>query len=49
MDGFRASAVCPVVGPNAAGKAEKTANAIIKRYLFLLCVFSLNKFGRPKE
>jgi len=31
MDGFRASAVCPVVGPNAAGKAEKTANAIIKR------------------
>ncbi|XP_060716640.1 uncharacterized protein LOC132839596 isoform X1 [Tachysurus vachellii] len=31
MDGFRATAVCPVVGPRAAQKARKTAESIIKR------------------
>lgn len=32
MDGFRATAVCPVVGPRAAQKARKTAESIIKRF-----------------
>ncbi|XP_053085664.1 uncharacterized protein LOC113524573 isoform X3 [Pangasianodon hypophthalmus] len=31
MDGFRATAVCPVAGPRAAQKARKTAESIIKR------------------
>ncbi|XP_062866618.1 uncharacterized protein LOC134329321 [Trichomycterus rosablanca] len=31
MDGFRATAVCPVGGPKAAEKARKTAESIIKR------------------
>lgn len=31
MDGFRASAVCPVGGPRAAEKARRTADSIIKR------------------
>jgi len=30
-DGYRAVAVCPVIGPRAAEKAQKTAEAIIKR------------------
>lgn len=31
MDGFRATAVCPVGGPRAAEKARRTADSIIKR------------------
>ncbi|KAG7315533.1 hypothetical protein KOW79_020399 [Hemibagrus wyckioides] len=31
MDGFRATAVCPVVGPGAAQKARRTAESILKR------------------
>ncbi|XP_015226363.1 PREDICTED: uncharacterized protein LOC107082277 [Cyprinodon variegatus] len=31
MDGFRATAVCPVGGPRAAQKARRTADSIIKR------------------
>ncbi|XP_053333480.1 uncharacterized protein lratb.1 isoform X1 [Clarias gariepinus] len=31
MDGFRATAVCPVAGPRAAQKARRTAESIIKR------------------
>ncbi|KAF7689833.1 uncharacterized protein lratb.1 [Silurus meridionalis] len=31
QDGFRATAVCPIVGPRAAQKARKTAESIIKR------------------
>ncbi|XP_039996676.1 uncharacterized protein lratb.1 [Xiphias gladius] len=31
MDGFRATAVCPVGGPRAAEKARRTADGIIKR------------------
>ncbi|XP_060951765.1 uncharacterized protein lratb.1 [Limanda limanda] len=31
MDGFRATAVCPVGGPRAAEKARRTADTIIKR------------------
>uniref|UniRef100_A0A669DKB0 Si:ch73-132f6.5 n=1 Tax=Oreochromis niloticus TaxID=8128 RepID=A0A669DKB0_ORENI len=31
MDGFRATAVCPVTGPRAAKKARRTAESIIKR------------------
>ncbi|MCJ8747672.1 hypothetical protein PDJAM_G00155970 [Pangasius djambal] len=31
LDGFRATAVCPVAGPRAAQKARKTAESIIKR------------------
>lgn len=30
-DGFRTTAVCPVIGPKAADKARKTASAILKR------------------
>lgn len=36
-DGYRALAVCPVLGPNAAQKAQKTAEAILKRYLSQFC------------
>ncbi|KAM4611638.1 uncharacterized protein ACJ7VT_012315 [Polymixia lowei] len=31
MDGFRATAVCPVGGPRASEKARRTADSIIKR------------------
>ncbi|KAL0970677.1 hypothetical protein UPYG_G00245590 [Umbra pygmaea] len=31
MDGFRATAVCPVGGPRASDKARRTAESIIKR------------------
>ena len=31
-DGYRAVAVCPVIGPRAAEKAQKTADAILNRY-----------------
>ncbi|KAM9834435.1 uncharacterized protein lratb.1 isoform X1 [Syngnathus typhle] len=31
MDGFRATAVCPLGGPRAAEKARKTAESIVKR------------------
>uniref|UniRef100_A0A3Q0SAB5 Si:ch73-132f6.5 n=1 Tax=Amphilophus citrinellus TaxID=61819 RepID=A0A3Q0SAB5_AMPCI len=31
MDGFRATAVCPVGGPRAADKARRTAESIVKR------------------
>ena len=31
MDGFRATAVCPVGGPRAAEKARRTAESIITR------------------
>ncbi|XP_034020028.1 uncharacterized protein lratb.1 isoform X3 [Thalassophryne amazonica] len=31
LDGFRATAVCPLGGPRAAEKARRTADAIIKR------------------
>lgn len=31
MDGFRATAVCPVGGPRAAEKARRTAESIVKR------------------
>ena len=32
-DGYRAVAVCPVIGPRAVEKAQKVAEAIIKRYV----------------
>ena len=35
MDGYRATAVSPFVGPRAADKAAKNADAILKRYWFL--------------
>ena len=31
LDGYRATAVCSVIGPRAVEKAKKTANAILKR------------------
>ena len=31
MDGYRATAVCPVGGPRATEKARRTAESIIKR------------------
>ncbi|KTG44331.1 hypothetical protein cypCar_00010972 [Cyprinus carpio] len=33
MDGFRATAVCPVGGPRAVEKARRTAESIIKRLI----------------
>lgn len=36
MDGFRATAVCPVVGPRAAQKARRTAESILKRFVLLI-------------
>ncbi|XP_065668993.1 uncharacterized protein LOC100209618 isoform X4 [Hydra vulgaris] len=35
MDGFRATAVCPVVGPNSSVKGERVADAIIKSVIVL--------------
>ena len=31
-DGYRVVAVCPIIGPRAAEKAQKTADAILSRY-----------------
>lgn len=44
MDGFRATAVCPVGGPQAAEKARRTAKSIIERCveekMLSVCVYS---------
>ena len=32
-DGYRAVAVCPIIGPRAVEKAQKTADAILSRYV----------------
>lgn len=56
MDGFRATAVCPVGGPRAVEKARRTAESIIKRLgvysewfykwtsWYVICCFKSNTF-----
>ncbi|XP_028420118.1 uncharacterized protein LOC114545791 isoform X2 [Perca flavescens] len=45
MDGFRATAVCPVGGPRAAEKARRTADSIIKRTRRMLQQLNLEDFS----
>ncbi|KAL5463410.1 hypothetical protein EMCRGX_G032303 [Ephydatia muelleri] len=45
-DGYRALAVCPVVGPNAAQKARKTAEAILKRTRNMFDVLQLGDYSQ---
>uniref|UniRef100_A0A3Q3AUM7 Si:ch73-132f6.5 n=2 Tax=Kryptolebias marmoratus TaxID=37003 RepID=A0A3Q3AUM7_KRYMA len=44
MDGFRATAVCPVGGPRAAEKARRTAESILKRTKRMFHQFGLEDF-----
>lgn len=44
MDGYRVTAVCPVVGPYAATKAQRTAESIIKRCRRMFKVVGLKDF-----
>uniref|UniRef100_H3CDA1 Si:ch73-132f6.5 n=1 Tax=Tetraodon nigroviridis TaxID=99883 RepID=H3CDA1_TETNG len=46
MDGFRATAVCPVAGPHAAEKARRTAASIIKRMRRIFPQVGLQDFSR---
>ncbi|XP_029283341.1 uncharacterized protein LOC115005596 isoform X2 [Cottoperca gobio] len=45
MDGFRATAVCPVGGPRAAEKARRTADSIITRTKRMLKQLQLDDFS----
>lgn len=45
-DGYRATAVCPVIGPRAVEKAYKTAESIIKRTQMILTYLGLRDFRR---
>ncbi|KAM6909409.1 uncharacterized protein FYW49_013240 [Xenentodon cancila] len=45
MDGFRATAVCPVGGPRAAEKARRTADSIIRRTKRMFKQLGLNDFS----
>ena len=43
-DGYRATAVCFVVGPDAVGKARKTAESIIERTRAMFQVMGMKDF-----
>ncbi|XP_054457194.1 uncharacterized protein lratb.1 [Anoplopoma fimbria] len=45
MDGYRATAVCPVGGPRAAEKARRTADSIIKRTKRMLQQLKMEDFS----
>lgn len=45
-DGYRALAVCPVLGPNAAQKAQKTAEAILKRTRNMFKLLQLGDYSQ---
>ncbi|XP_067436774.1 uncharacterized protein lratb.1 [Thunnus thynnus] len=45
MDGFRATAVCPVGGPRAAEKARRTADSVIKRTKRIFKQLNLEDFS----
>ncbi|XP_041820719.1 uncharacterized protein lratb.1 [Chelmon rostratus] len=45
MDGFRATAVCPVGGPRAAEKARRTADSIVKRTKRMFSQLGLEDFS----
>ncbi|XP_040037370.2 uncharacterized protein LOC120822080 isoform X2 [Gasterosteus aculeatus] len=45
MDGYRATAVCPVGGPRAAEKARRTAESIIKRTTRMLEQLKMEDFS----
>ncbi|XP_037542704.1 uncharacterized protein LOC119419435, partial [Nematolebias whitei] len=45
MDGFRATAVCPVGGPRAAEKSRRTADSIIKRTKRMFHQLGLDDFN----
>eukprot|EP00794_Sanderia_malayensis_P008618 gene8618-9548_t len=44
LDGFRATAVCPVVGPHAVQKAERVAESILARCKMLFHALGLPDF-----
>jgi len=46
MDGYRATAVSPIVGPNSVSKGERTAQAIIKRCSGIFRALGLDDFKR---
>ena len=46
MDGYRVTAVSPIVGPNAVSKGERTAQAIIERCRNMFKALGLNDFKR---
>ena len=46
MDGYRATAVSPIIGPNAVSKGERTAQAIIERCRGMFKRLGLDDFKR---
>ncbi|XP_078457152.1 uncharacterized protein LOC144722701 [Lampetra planeri] len=46
LDGFRATAVCPIGGPRAAEKARRTADAILKRARRIFKHLGLSDFSK---
>lgn len=46
LDGFRATAVCPVVGPHAVQKASRVAESILKRCRKMFSVLGLDDFSK---
>ena len=46
LDGFRATAVCPVVGPHAAQKASRVAESILKRCRKMFSVLGFDDFTK---
>ena len=46
LDGFRATAVCPVVGPHAAQKAGRVAESILKRCRKMFSVLGFDDFTK---
>lgn len=45
LDGFRATAVCPVVGPHAVQKAGRVAESILQRCRKMFSVLGFNDFS----
>ena len=46
VDGFRATAVCPVVGPHATQKAGRVAESILKRCRRMFSILGFNDFTK---
>lgn len=46
QEGWKCTAVCPIIGPRAREKGRKTAEAILKRSSFLYKMLKLEDFKR---
>ena len=46
LDGFRATAVCPVVGPHAAQKAQRVGESILKRCRKMFGILGMDDFSK---